>query len=60
MYPGKRVIHLFIENARFHRAKLVLASLARPDCRIKLHFLPAYCPVLGSLCSPSRSSRCGA
>jgi len=46
MYPGKRVIHLFVDNARYHHAKRVQAWLARPGCRIKLHFIPAYCPHL--------------
>jgi len=44
MYPRKRVIHLFLDNARYHHAKLVQAWLARPGCRIKLHFIPTYCP----------------
>jgi len=46
MHPGKRVIHLLLDNARYHHAKLVQAWLARPGCRIKLHFIPAYCPHL--------------
>ncbi len=46
MYPRKRVIHLFLDNARYHHAKLVQAWLARPGCRIKLHFIPTYCPHL--------------
>ena len=46
MYPGKRLVHLFLDNARYHHAKLVQAWLARPECRIKLHFIPAYCPHL--------------
>ena len=49
MYPGKRMIHLFLDNARYHHAKLVQAWLARPECRIKLHFVPAYCPHLDSI-----------
>jgi hypothetical protein len=44
MYPGKRLVHLFLDNARYHHAKLVQAWLAKPGCRIKLHFIPAYCP----------------
>ena len=44
--PRKRVIHLFLDNARYHHAKLVQAWLARPGCRIKLHFIPTYCPHL--------------
>ena len=44
MYPGRRLVHLFLDNARYHHAKLVQAWLARPGCRIKLHFIPADCP----------------
>jgi len=61
MYPGKRLIHLFLDrvwacqlaltkrgldNARYHHAKRVQAWLARSGGRIKLHFIPAYCPHL--------------
>ena len=49
MYPGMRLIHVFLDNARYHHAKLVRAWLARPGCRIKLHFVPAYCPHLNSI-----------
>jgi hypothetical protein len=44
MYPGMRWIHIFLDNARYHRAKLVQAWLAQPGRRSKLHFIPAYCP----------------
>ena len=46
MYPGKRLIHVFLDNARYHHAKLVQQWLARPGCRIRLHFIPSYCPHL--------------
>ena len=46
MYPRKRLIHVFLDNARYHHAKLVQQWLAQPGCRIKLHFIPAYCPHL--------------
>jgi transposase len=49
MYPGKRLIHVFLDNARYHHAKLVKAWLARPACRIELHFIPAYCPHLNAI-----------
>jgi transposase len=49
MYPGKRMIHLFLDNARYHHAKLVQAWLAEPGRRIKLHFIPAYCPHLNPI-----------
>ena len=46
MYPNKVKIHVFLDNARYHHAQMVQAWLARLDCRIKLHFIPAYCPHL--------------
>jgi transposase len=49
MYPGMRLIHVFLDNAKYHHAKWVQAWLARPDCRIKLHFIPAYCPHLNPI-----------
>src|SRR5271156_5591195 len=49
MYPGMRSIHVFLDNARYHHAKLVKAWLARPDCRIRLRFVPAYCPHLNAI-----------
>jgi hypothetical protein len=41
MYPGLRFVHVFLDNARNHHAKLVQAWLARSGCRIQLHFIPA-------------------
>ena len=34
---------------RYHHAKLVQAWLAQPGRRIKLHFIPAYCPHLNPI-----------
>ncbi|HVC59385.1 MAG TPA: SRPBCC domain-containing protein [Acetobacteraceae bacterium] len=39
-YPRKRVSHSFLDNARYHHAKLLQTWLARPGCRIKLHCIP--------------------
>ena len=49
LYPGMRLIHVLLDNARYHHAKLVQAWLARPECRIRLHFVPAYCPHLNPI-----------
>ena len=49
MYPAMRWIHVFLDNARYHHAKLVQAWLAQPGRRIKLHFIPAYCPHLNPI-----------
>src|SRR6202166_2947196 len=38
-----------LDNAPYHPAKLVKEWLARPSCRIKLHFLPTYCPHLNPI-----------
>jgi hypothetical protein len=49
MYPGKRLIHVFLDNARYHHAKPVQQWLARSGCRIRLDFIPSYCPHLGPI-----------
>jgi transposase len=46
LYPLMMLLHVFLDNARYHHAKLVQQWLARPGCRIKLHFIPSYCPHL--------------
>ena len=46
LYPKKRNIHVVLDTARSHHARLVQEWLKRPVCRIKLHFLPPYCPHL--------------
>ena len=48
-YPNKRLIHVFLDNARYHHAKMVAAWLAQPGCRIRLHFIPTYCPHLNPI-----------
>jgi transposase len=40
---------LFLDNARYHHAKLVQEWLAQPGRRIKLHFIPTYCPHLNPI-----------
>jgi transposase len=49
LYPLLACIHVFLDNARYHHAKLVQEWLSRPDCRIKLHFIPTYCPHLNPI-----------
>src|SRR5712671_3489323 len=48
-YPLLVLIHVFLDNARYHHAKLVQEWLARPGCRIKLNFVPSYCPHLNPI-----------
>ena len=47
-YPGRR-IHLYVDNARYHHARRVREWLAERGQRIKLHFVPAYCPHLNPI-----------
>lgn len=49
LYPTLALIHVFLDNARYHHAKLVQEWLAQPGRRIKLHFVPAYCPHLNPI-----------
>ena len=49
LYPAMRLIHVFLDNARYHHAKLVRDWLAQPGRRIKLHFVPPYCPHLNPI-----------
>lgn len=48
-YRHKRFVHVFVDNARYHHAHLVENWLRQPDCRIKLHFIPSYCPHLNPI-----------
>src|SRR6202049_1490863 len=49
MYPMLALMHVFLDNARSHHAKLVSAWLERSGCRIRLHFIPPYCPHLNPI-----------
>ena len=49
LYPLLAMIHVYLDNARYHHAKLVQAWLAQPGRRIKLHFIPPYCPHLNPI-----------
>jgi transposase len=49
LYPLMILIHVFLDNARYHHAKLVQEWLERPGCRIRLHFIPGYCPHLNPI-----------
>ena len=43
-YAGKRVVHVVLDNYRIHSSKAVQAAVAGLGGRVKLHFLPPYCP----------------
>ena len=42
LHPMLALIHVFLDNARYHHAKLVQEWMAQPGRRIKLHFIPTY------------------
>jgi hypothetical protein len=43
------LIHIYLDNARYHHAKLVKQWLACNGARIKLHFMAAYSPHLNPI-----------
>jgi hypothetical protein len=45
----RTLIHVFLDNARYHHAKIVQEWLARPERRVVLHFVPSYCPHLNPI-----------
>ena len=49
LYPMLALIHVFLDNARYHHARLVQQWLAQPGRRIVLHFVPPYCPHLNPI-----------
>lgn len=48
-HPSRRLIHVFLDNARYHHARLVQEWLARKGQRIRLHFVPTYSPHLNPI-----------
>jgi transposase len=48
-YPTMRMIHVFLDNAAYHHARVVREWLAREGSRITLHFIPSYSPHLNSI-----------
>lgn len=43
-YVHATVIHVVLDNFRIHDSKIVHKALAGYAGRIRLHFLPPYCP----------------
>jgi len=43
-FPNARVIHVVLDNFRIHSSKQVQAWMKEKGHRIRLHFLPPYCP----------------
>jgi transposase len=43
-YPEARVIHVILDNYKIHQSQMVQLVLCHFGKRIRLHFLPPYCP----------------
>lgn len=43
-YSGKKLIHVILDNFKIHSSKQVQTWLAEQGEKIRLHFLPPYCP----------------
>ena len=46
LYSTTALIHVFLDNARYHHAKIVRKWLSQPGRRIALDFDPSNCPHL--------------
>jgi transposase len=44
VYPNPTAIHIVLDNFRIHSSKQVQAWVKQNGHRIRLHFLPPYCP----------------
>ena len=47
--PTMTAIHVFLDNARYHHAKILQPWLERSERQVKLHFLPLYAPHLNPI-----------
>ena len=41
-YAAMSVVHVILDNARYHHAKILQPWIESPERRVKLHFLPPY------------------
>ena len=48
-YPALLMIHVYLDNARYHHARMVREWLAGEGARITLHFIPPYSPHLNPI-----------
>jgi transposase len=43
-HPQAKVIHLILDNCKTHHSKITQAAVTALAGKVKLHFLPPYCP----------------
>jgi transposase len=48
-HTAMRRIHVFLDNAKYHKADIVKEWLAKAGRKVVLHFLPPYCPHLAPI-----------
>ena len=44
VYPRARLIHVILDNYKIHSSNIIGIALAHFARRVRLHFLPPYCP----------------
>jgi transposase len=44
VYPHARVIHVILDNYKIHKSSIIEIALTHFASRVRLHFLPPYCP----------------
>jgi transposase len=48
-HTAMRLIHVLLDNAKYHKADIVKEWLAKAGRKVVLHFLPPYCPHLAPI-----------
>ncbi len=48
-HAAMRLIHVFLDNAKYHKSDIVKEWLAKAGRKVVLHFLPPYCPHLAPI-----------
>ena len=49
VYAKARLIHVILDNYKIHSANIIAIALAHFASRVRLHFLPPYCPDYNSI-----------
>jgi transposase len=44
VYPHAKLIHVILDNYKIHSSNIIAIALAHFARRVRLHFLPPYCP----------------
>ena len=52
-HPQPKLTQLILDNCKIHHSKITQSAVPGLDGRVKLHFLPMYCPARKRYSQPS-------